>query len=139
MADRETTGDETDLAFAEFKAAWTTGDAPAVDLFCESHGPHAARLRQRIDDFLFVANGLQGVGAKPREPVDPPRTIGPYEVIAMLGEGGMGTVYKCRQSEPVRRLAAVKIVKRWEFVPAEQSGNPVKATITIPFSFVLSK
>ncbi|MFT7671163.1 MAG: hypothetical protein ACI8X5_003880 [Planctomycetota bacterium] len=34
-----------------------------------------------------------------------------YELIEPLGEGGMGTVWLAQQSEPVRRLVALKIVK----------------------------
>ncbi len=37
--------------------------------------------------------------------------IGPYLVIDKLGEGGFGNVYHARQSEPVRREVAVKVLK----------------------------
>ncbi len=35
--------------------------------------------------------------------------------------------------------AAVKAAEQWIFEPAEQSGNPVKATITVPLEFVLNQ
>ena len=35
--------------------------------------------------------------------------------------------------------AAIEAVKQWLFEPAEQSGNPVKATITVPLEFVLNR
>ncbi len=37
--------------------------------------------------------------------------IGPYEILEELGEGGMGSVFLARQSEPVQRRVALKIIK----------------------------
>jgi serine/threonine protein kinase/tetratricopeptide (TPR) repeat protein len=37
--------------------------------------------------------------------------IGPYKLLQEIGEGGMGTVFLAEQTEPVRRLVAVKIIK----------------------------
>jgi serine/threonine protein kinase len=37
--------------------------------------------------------------------------IGPHKLLQYLGEGGMGTVFLAEQSEPIRRMVALKIVK----------------------------
>ncbi|MEI6738675.1 MAG: serine/threonine-protein kinase [Gemmatimonadaceae bacterium] len=37
--------------------------------------------------------------------------IGPYRILSILGQGGMGLVYLAEQSEPVRRRVALKIIK----------------------------
>jgi len=42
---------------------------------------------------------------------DTPNSIGPYRIHEPLGEGGMGTVYRATQLQPVRREVALKIVK----------------------------
>ena len=39
------------------------------------------------------------------------RAVGPYEIIGVLGQGGMGVVYKAEQTDPVRRLVALKLIK----------------------------
>lgn len=41
-----------------------------------------------------------------------PAWIGPYEIVRMLGRGGMGVVYLARQHDPIRRDVAVKVVRR---------------------------
>jgi WD40 repeat protein/serine/threonine protein kinase/tetratricopeptide (TPR) repeat protein len=44
---------------------------------------------------------IEGLGAK----------IGHYELLELIGEGGMGLVYLAEQKEPVRRKVVLKIVK----------------------------
>jgi tetratricopeptide (TPR) repeat protein len=37
--------------------------------------------------------------------------IGPYRLLRLLGEGGFGTVYLAEQTEPLRRLVAIKLIR----------------------------
>lgn len=52
---------------------------------------------------------------EPREPSerppDHPATVGPYHIIQVLGEGGMGVVYAAEQLQPVRRRVALKMMR----------------------------
>src|SRR5262245_40081063 len=48
-----------------------------------------------------------GVNASPLAE-GPGTVIGPYKLLQQIGEGGMGTVYMAEQTEPVRRLVALK-------------------------------
>ena len=38
-------------------------------------------------------------------------TIGPYKLLKVIGEGGMGTVYLAQQQTPIFRRVALKIIK----------------------------
>ena len=42
---------------------------------------------------------------------DLPASIGPYKILRVLGEGGMGLVYLGEQAEPFRRQVALKVIK----------------------------
>ena len=42
---------------------------------------------------------------------DPPERIGPYEIREVLGEGGMGIVYRAEQTDPIRREVAIKLIR----------------------------
>ena len=41
----------------------------------------------------------------------PGHTIGPYKIFEVIGEGGMGNVYRAEQTDPVRRKVALKVIK----------------------------
>ncbi len=50
--------------------------------------------------------------------IKPGTLIGPYQIQQLLGEGGMGVVYVAKQSVPVKRQVALKILR-----PGDNSRN----------------
>jgi serine/threonine protein kinase/WD40 repeat protein len=91
--------------------------AAFLDVACRDN----AELRAELDALLAAHDRLGGATppAIPRAGMHAftPQTeavgmvIGPYKLIEQIGEGGMGTVWMAQQTEPVRRLVAVKLIK----------------------------
>ncbi len=67
---------------------WTPGDDPALA------GRPAQRPRATSDGARTLTNGNER-----------------YELIDVLGEGGMGIVYLAEQTHPIRRRVALKVIK----------------------------
>src|SRR5437588_8375214 len=79
---------------------------------------HLLRLHEGAGSFLeqpaaeAAATGPSQEAAEPASsPEAPGALIGPYKLIEQIGEGGMGTVWMAQQTEPVKRLVAVKLIK----------------------------
>jgi tetratricopeptide (TPR) repeat protein len=68
----------------------------------------------RVEASTLRTSGALGQGADPAtEEIDPcPDRLGPFEIVGELGRGGHGVVLLGAQRRPVRRLAAVKLLKR---------------------------
>ena len=75
-----------------------------------------------LEELLAAADGTDGLLDRPlagtsEATIDQPATespgtvIGPYKLIEPIGEGGMGSVWMAQQTEPVKRLVALKLIK----------------------------
>ncbi len=80
-----------------------------------------ADLRQRVERLLNASAEAGSFLESPAVPTGPTvdlkvterpgSVIGPYKLIEKIGEGGMGYVWMAQQTEPVKRLVAVKLIK----------------------------
>jgi serine/threonine protein kinase len=78
-------------------------------------------LRGRVEHLLELHNGQRSLHLpEPNSPEEtaarplglrPGETIGPYRLMEVLGEGGMGVVFVAEQCQPVRRRVALKVIK----------------------------
>src|SRR5262245_36818825 len=80
------------------------------------------RLRGQLEELLaaypkvesFLEPAAPAPAATAEEPPGGERPgvlIGPYKLLEPIGEGGMGAVWMAQQTEPVKRLVAVKLIK----------------------------
>jgi serine/threonine protein kinase/tetratricopeptide (TPR) repeat protein len=81
---------------------------------------HALRIRveallkanEEAGDFLKMDANDPGATLDSIPSIDGPGTIiGRYELLELIGEGGMGLVYIAEQKRPVKRRVALKIIK----------------------------
>jgi len=65
------------------------------------------------------------------------RQIGNYQLLELIGEGGMGEVYRAEQTHPIRRQVAIKIIKMGmdtaEFTDRFESERQALALMDHPY------
>ncbi|MHC4549454.1 MAG: serine/threonine-protein kinase [Planctomycetota bacterium] len=97
-----------------FHAALRKGSAAERAAFLDGACGYDAALRARVDVLLQAhdeaGSFLEASAATPLKE-GPGTRIGPYKLLQLIGEGGMGVVYMAEQTEPVRRKVALKIIK----------------------------
>ncbi len=105
--DKRIDGQDTAPPPEERRAPWRPPTPAEAETLADSDAPTV------IDG--EDATELQGAARAQAGRQDParhmPDRIGPYRVLTVLGEGGMGCVYLAEQREPVQRYVAIKLIR----------------------------
>ncbi len=109
-----------------FVAALEKADPAERAAFLDQAWAGDHNLRRQVEELLraheapgsflnrpVVHESTTGFDAESAAPVSegPGTRIGPYKLMELIGEGGMGLVFVAEQQEPVRRKVALKIIK----------------------------
>jgi serine/threonine protein kinase/Tfp pilus assembly protein PilF len=105
-----------------FIAALQQGDPAQRRAYLDAACAGRPELRRQVEHLLrlhegagsFLESPAPGPVATVEEPPSserPGTVIGPYKLLEPIGEGGMGAVWMAQQTDPVKRLVAVKLIK----------------------------
>jgi eukaryotic-like serine/threonine-protein kinase len=100
---RQACGDDAEL-FAEVESLLACCDA---SLSNPAARPQLSELFNRMANRSGTAPDAPATDAIE---VTPPSFIGPYRILRLVGEGGMGVVYEAEQKQP-RRIVALKVIR----------------------------
>jgi WD40 repeat protein/serine/threonine protein kinase len=101
--------DAIELTSAEERAAY-------LDAACGNNQQLRAEVESLLhahdqpQNLLDLANVAPPLGDQPNAET-PGTIIGPYKLLEQIGEGGMGSVFMAEQSQPVRRMVALKVIQ----------------------------
>jgi len=106
----------------EFLARQRSGERPDVDAIAAQHPEIAPQVKQLLRTIQVVALHQENSEARDdetraegndatRSNLAIAKEIGPYRIIGTLGEGGMGTVFRAEQLEPIQRQVALKLIR----------------------------
>jgi tetratricopeptide (TPR) repeat protein len=108
------------LKIKEIVGAALERDPSQRSAFLDEACSHNPALRAEVDSLLSAHSGADplfksGLTTELSDAPPDPKSIGPYQLVKKLGEGGMGQVWLAEQTSPVRRKVALKLIKTGAF------------------------
>jgi eukaryotic-like serine/threonine-protein kinase len=109
---------ERDIFIQVIQAADRAQGAALVHDLCGQNQVMRQRVEALLDAHGRVASFLESPPADLAVKTDSPpiaerpgTVIGPYKLLQQIGDGGFGVVFMARQSQPLQRTVALKVIK----------------------------
>ena len=103
------------LAFAEYQLREHRGYRPSSEDLLSRFPEHRERITQMLASQGKGKDSNRGLDQETvdlsLEGGDQSRWLGPYKLLDLIGQGGMGSVYSAEQQRPIRRQVAIKVIK----------------------------
>jgi hypothetical protein len=142
--------------FSEAATSHPSHRAAFLDSACDGDAALRAEVesllsvQENVSEFLESPTVDSGLGEPPESSgenefcEDRTLQIGCYTIVERIGEGGFGVVYRARQSQPIRREVALKIVRPGMGItpasPASSTrGQPTKASPISSWSWCMDR
>ena len=110
--------DERDIFIQVIHAADPAQGAALVQDLCGQDQVMCQRVEALLDAHGRAASFLESPPADLAATTDSPpiaerpgTVIGPYKLLQQIGDGGFGVVFMARQSQPLQRTVALKVIK----------------------------
>ena len=100
-----------DLLAESFLARLRQGEYPAIDEYTTKYPELAEEIRSVFPTLALLEQGGEALASQPppRRPKSLPTQIGEYQILRVVGRGGMGVVYEA-EHDTMRRRVALKVL-----------------------------
>ncbi len=102
--------DDLEAAVLEILDGDEHARTPALASLLRANAGHADAIRSWLQQAGVTVPEADATNRSGTAGGEFPRPLGDYQLLAVIGRGGFGTVYRAEQQRPIRRAVAIKVL-----------------------------